>query len=37
MQKNSMEVKVEALVGAVKGLFLVMGAGVVVGAMYVMK
>jgi hypothetical protein len=37
MQKNSMEVKVEALVGAVKGLCLVMGAGVVVGAMYVMK
>ena len=35
VQKNSMEVKLDALVGAVKALSLVMGAGVVVGAMYV--
>ena len=37
VQKNSMEVKLDALVGAVKALSLVMGAGVVVRAMYVMK
>ena len=43
VQKNSIEVKLDALVGAVKALSLVMGvgvvvmgAGVVVGAMYVM-
>jgi len=35
VQKNSMEVKLDALVAAVKALSLVMGAGVVVGAMYV--
>jgi len=35
VQKNSMEVKLDPLVGAVKALSLVMGAGVVVGAMYV--
>ena len=37
VQKNRMEVKVEALVCAVKSLCLVMGAGVFVGAMYVFK
>jgi hypothetical protein len=37
VQENSMEVKLDALVGVVKALSLVMGAGVVVGAMYVMK
>jgi hypothetical protein len=37
VQKNSMEVKLDALVGAVKALSFVMGASVVVGAMYVVK
>ena len=37
VQKNSMEVKLDALVGAMKGLCLVMGAGVVVGVVYVIK
>jgi len=32
-----MEVKLDALVGAVKTLSLVIGAGVAVGVMYVMK
>lgn len=35
--KNPMEVKLDALVGAVKTLSLVMGTGVVVGAMYALK